>query len=153
MSSGVIPANINNFRLTEGVKSTRESAVFRSDPRYCGAGNTLAVLSRRNDAEAGGRAHAYRSAKSSRGGLGKSACEGERFCPISAGGGAGNTLAVLSRRRSLKGGENVCPRVCFCQSRPEDKKKRRITGYKEGGENEDASLRIAPYFYINIYFV
>ena len=26
-------------------------------------------------------------------------------------------------------------------------------GYKEGGENEDASLRIAPYFYINIYFV
>ena len=111
MSSGVIPANINNFRLTKGVKSARESEVFRSDPRHCGAGNTLAVLSRRNDAEAGGRTHAYRSAKSSRGGLGKSACEGERFCPISAGGGAGNTLAVLLSRRSLKGGERACPRA------------------------------------------
>ena len=91
MSSGMIPANINNFRLTEGVKSTRRSA------------------------RAGGRAHAYRSAKSSRGGLGKSACEGERFCPISAGGGAGNTLAVLSRRRSPQGGERACPRACFPQ--------------------------------------
>ena len=60
MSSGVLSMNpktrLNIFRLTGGVKSARESAVFRSDPRHCGAGNTLAVLSRRNDAEAGGRA-------------------------------------------------------------------------------------------------
>ena len=59
MSSGVLPASINNFRLTKGVKSARERAIFRSDPHHCGAGNTLAVLSRRNDAEAGGRASGF----------------------------------------------------------------------------------------------